>query len=76
MWDLWWTIIIFITGLHNKLQGCGESVASAAGPFTTKKMLKQMVLHVGTALPESFKLLIVLFITVLNTFYFPKYTAS
>jgi hypothetical protein len=29
--------IIFITGLHNKLQGCGASVASAAGPFTTKK---------------------------------------
>jgi hypothetical protein len=30
-------IIIYITGLHNKPQGCGESVASAAGPFTTKK---------------------------------------
>jgi hypothetical protein len=30
-------IIIFITGLHNKPQGCGVSVASAAGPFTTKK---------------------------------------
>jgi hypothetical protein len=29
-------LIIFITGLHNKPQGCGESVASAAGPFTTK----------------------------------------
>jgi hypothetical protein len=28
--------IIFITGLHNKLQGCGASVASAAG-LTTKK---------------------------------------
>jgi hypothetical protein len=26
-----------ITGLHNKPQGCGASVASAAGPFTTKK---------------------------------------
>jgi hypothetical protein len=23
--------------LHNKPQGCGASVASAAGPFTTKK---------------------------------------
>jgi hypothetical protein len=23
--------------LHNKLQGCGASVASAAGPFTTEK---------------------------------------
>jgi hypothetical protein len=30
-------LIIFITGLHNKRQGCGASVASAAGPFTTKK---------------------------------------
>jgi hypothetical protein len=29
--------IINITGLHNKPQGCGASVASAAGPFTTKK---------------------------------------
>jgi hypothetical protein len=27
---------IFITGLHNKPQGCGASVASAAGPFTKK----------------------------------------
>jgi hypothetical protein len=26
-----------ITGLHNKPQGCGASVASAAGPFTTIK---------------------------------------
>jgi hypothetical protein len=32
-------LIIFITGLHNKPQGCGVSVASAAGPFTTKKSL-------------------------------------
>jgi hypothetical protein len=30
-------LIIFITGLHNKPQGCGASVASAAGPFTIKK---------------------------------------
>jgi hypothetical protein len=29
--------IIFITGLHNKPQGCGASVASAAGPFTKTK---------------------------------------
>jgi hypothetical protein len=28
-------IIIFITGLHKKPQGCGASVASAAGLFTT-----------------------------------------
>jgi hypothetical protein len=32
-------LITFITGLHNKPQGCGASVASAAGPFTKKKML-------------------------------------
>jgi hypothetical protein len=31
------TIFIFITGLHNKPHGCSASVASAAGPFTTKK---------------------------------------
>jgi hypothetical protein len=30
-------LIIFITGLHNKTQGCGASVASAVGPFTTHK---------------------------------------
>jgi hypothetical protein len=30
-------LIIFITGLHNKPQDCGASVASAAGPFTAKK---------------------------------------
>jgi hypothetical protein len=27
----------FITGFHNKPQGNGAFVASAAGPFTTKK---------------------------------------
>jgi hypothetical protein len=31
------TLIVIITGLHNKLQGCSTSVVSAAGPFTTKK---------------------------------------
>jgi hypothetical protein len=35
--------LIFITGLHNKPQGFGASVASAAGPFTTKKI---KILHV------------------------------
>jgi hypothetical protein len=30
-------ILIFIIGLHNKPHGCNASVASAAGPFTTKK---------------------------------------
>jgi hypothetical protein len=34
-------LIIFITGLHNKPQGCGASVASAAGPCTTKKNLRK-----------------------------------
>jgi hypothetical protein len=29
--------VIFIIGLHKKPQDCGASVASAAGPFTTKK---------------------------------------
>jgi hypothetical protein len=33
-------LIIFITRLHNKPQGCGASVASAAGPFTIKKCYK------------------------------------
>jgi hypothetical protein len=31
--------IFYITGLHNKPQGCGASVASATGPFTIKKKL-------------------------------------
>jgi hypothetical protein len=35
-----WSSFIFITGLHKKPQGCGASVASAAGPFTTKKIKK------------------------------------
>jgi hypothetical protein len=30
---------LIITGLQNKPQGCGASVASAAGPFTTKNTL-------------------------------------
>jgi hypothetical protein len=34
--------IIFITGLHNKPQGCGASVASAAVPFTTKKTVEDI----------------------------------
>jgi hypothetical protein len=33
-------LIIFITELQNKSQDCGASVASAAGPFTTKKKHK------------------------------------
>jgi hypothetical protein len=34
-------LIIFITRLHNKAQGCDASVASAAGPFTTKKKSRE-----------------------------------
>jgi hypothetical protein len=30
-------LIVFITGLHNKPLGCGASVASAAGLFSTKE---------------------------------------
>jgi hypothetical protein len=30
-------LIIFITGLYNKPQGCGASAASAAGPSPQKK---------------------------------------
>jgi hypothetical protein len=33
-------LIIFITRLHNKPQGCDASVASAAGSFNTKKTWK------------------------------------
>jgi hypothetical protein len=29
-------VIIFVTGLHNKPQGCGASVASAGGPSQKK----------------------------------------
>jgi hypothetical protein len=36
-------LIIFITGLHNKPQGCGVSAASAAGPVTTQKKEKQII---------------------------------
>jgi hypothetical protein len=35
--EKWRKLIIFITGLHNKPEGCGAPVTSAAGPFTTKK---------------------------------------
>jgi hypothetical protein len=38
-------ILIFITGLHNKPEGCGASVASAAGPFTTQKSLLLVYIH-------------------------------
>jgi hypothetical protein len=32
-------LMIFITDFHSKPQGCGASVASVAGPFTTKRNL-------------------------------------
>jgi hypothetical protein len=34
---------IFVTGLHDKPQGCGASVASATGPFTTEQKLTMVV---------------------------------
>jgi hypothetical protein len=34
--EKWKKLIIFITGLYSKAQGCGAPLASAAGPFTIK----------------------------------------
>ena len=34
-------LFIFIAGLHNKPQGCGASVACAAGPLTAKKNIEK-----------------------------------
>jgi hypothetical protein len=31
-------LVIFITGLHNKPEGCGASIVFTAGPFITKKL--------------------------------------
>jgi hypothetical protein len=41
----WKKLIIFITRLCNKPQGCGASTASAAGPFTTKKNFSSSIRH-------------------------------
>jgi hypothetical protein len=44
-------IVTFITGLHKKPQGLGASIASAAGPFTTKKKMlasQQVYLLLGS----------------------------
>jgi hypothetical protein len=41
-------LIIFITGLHNKPQGCGASVAHAAGPFTPPKKNVQVFMYTDT----------------------------
>jgi hypothetical protein len=35
-------LTIFITGLHKEPQGCGASIASAAGPFSTRKKDRQI----------------------------------
>jgi hypothetical protein len=49
-------IIIFITGLHNKPHGCSASVASALGPFTTKKILEYMeLIKKNQVLSKSFE---------------------
>jgi hypothetical protein len=44
-------LTIFITGLHNKPQGCGASVASTAGPFTNKK--KALCASTRVLMPEN-----------------------
>ena len=38
-------LIIFITGLHSKPEGCCATVASAAGPFTTKKTHSNIIVR-------------------------------
>jgi hypothetical protein len=35
--------LIINTGLHNKPQGCGVTVASAAGPLTKKKLFVPLI---------------------------------
>jgi hypothetical protein len=40
-------LIIFITGLHNKPQGCGASIASVAGPL--KKTFCCLILGASTS---------------------------
>jgi hypothetical protein len=39
-------LFIFISGLHNKLQGCGTSVASAAGPISTHTHTQRGQCHI------------------------------
>jgi hypothetical protein len=45
-------LVIFITGLHDKPQGCGESVASAGGPFTSSKKKKIRSLSLVSVLTD------------------------
>jgi hypothetical protein len=40
-------LIIFITGLHNGPQGCGASVASAAGPSKKKSVYCHLLSDIG-----------------------------
>jgi hypothetical protein len=40
-------IAIFITGLKKKPQGCGASVASAAGPFTTTPLVEHFFVSIA-----------------------------
>jgi hypothetical protein len=44
---------IFITGLHNKPQGCSASVASAAGPFTIIHLKDQTLTSQNIQIPHS-----------------------
>jgi hypothetical protein len=53
--EKWKNLVIFITGLHNKPQGCGASVASAAGPFTTKKATWSRILPEKLTGPQVVK---------------------
>jgi hypothetical protein len=57
-------LIIFITGLHNKPQGLGVSVASAVGPFTKKGQDCHTFWNIGIFLRRL--LLLILFVTTIN----------
>jgi hypothetical protein len=59
-------LIIFIIGLHNKPQGCGTSVASAAGHFTRKNNM----LNITESLIEIMQLTLGLKILVIKSFEF------
>ena len=47
-------LIIFITGLHNKPQGCGASLASAAGAFSIKKLRIREVCSLNLGLESHY----------------------
>jgi hypothetical protein len=48
-------LIIFSTGLHNKLKACAASIASAAGPFTTKREDASKIQILRTSHSSQFK---------------------